>query len=57
MSILGMGSRILREIWAKWAMPYYIVSHWSVAIDGSGEIGPQNVGIIHVIQWDCHLGW
>ena len=31
-------------------MPYYGVSHWSVARDGSGEIGPQNVGIIHVFQ-------
>ena len=38
-------------------MPYYGVSHWSVARDKSGEIGPQNVGIIHVFQWDCHLGW
>ena len=36
---------------------YYGVSHWSVARDQSGEIGPENVGIIHVFQWDCHLGW
>ena len=67
MSILGMGARILREIWANWTfyhiwglpqnligehtiiagvflkgqlMPYHGVSHWSVARDGSGEIGP-----------------
>ena len=38
-------------------MPHYGVSHWSVARDGSGEIGPLNVGIIHVFQWDWHLGW
>ena len=38
-------------------MPYYGVSHWSVARDGGGEIGPQNVGSIHLFQWDWHLGW
>ena len=27
---------------------YYGVSHWSVARDEGGEIGPENVGIIHV---------
>ena len=29
---------------------YYGVSHWSVTRDESGEIGPENVGIIHVFQ-------
>ena len=38
-------------------MPYYGVSHWSVAKDGSGDISPENVGIIHVFQWDWNLGW
>ena len=38
-------------------MSYYGVSHRSVARDESGEIGPWNVGIIHVFQWDWHLGW
>ena len=38
-------------------MSYYGVSHWSVARDERGEIGPSNVGIIHVFQWDWHLGW
>ena len=38
-------------------MPYYGVSHWSVARDESAVIGPWNVGIIHVLQWDWHLGW
>ena len=27
-----------------------------VAGDGSGEIGPWNAVIIHVFQWDWHLG-
>ena len=68
MSILAMGARILREIWANWTidhiggpssksnwlayhsrsrffqkgqlMPYYGVSLWRVAREGSGEIGP-----------------
>ena len=38
-------------------MSYDSVSHWSVARDDSGENGPSNVGIIHVFQWDWHLGW
>ena len=36
---------------------YYGVSHRGAARDESGDFGPWNVGIIHVFQWDWHLGW
>ena len=31
---------------------FYGMSHWSVARDESDEIGPQNVGIIHVLYFN-----
>ena len=33
----------------------YGVSNRGVVRDESGDLGPQNVGIIHAFQWDWHL--
>ena len=54
----GLVQNLIGKHTIFWAvLCYYSASYWCVARDGRGEIGSQNVGIIHVFLWDWHLGW